>query len=38
VSVNIEIQVLEEAAVPQAEQLSLPFTEVNISAPMREAA
>ncbi|ABA23566.1 conserved hypothetical protein [Trichormus variabilis ATCC 29413] len=38
VSVNIEIQVLEEAAVPQAEQLSLPFPEVTISTPMREAA
>ncbi|MBD2254088.1 hypothetical protein [Nostoc parmelioides] len=38
VSVNIEIQVLEEAAVPQAEQLSLPFPEVTISTSMREAA
>jgi hypothetical protein len=38
VSVNIEVQVLEEAAVPQAEQLSLPFPEVNVPPQLREVA
>ena len=40
VSVNIEVQVLEQAAVPQAEQLSLSFPEVSVpSQPqLREAA
>ncbi len=38
VSVNIEVKVLEEAAAPPGEQLSLPFPEVNITSPMREAA
>jgi hypothetical protein len=38
VSVNIEVQVLEQAAVPQAEQLSLSFPEVNVASQMREAA
>ncbi|WP_414566816.1 MULTISPECIES: hypothetical protein [unclassified Anabaena] len=38
VSVNIEVQVLQEAAVPQAEQLSLPFPEINVPAQLREVA
>lgn len=38
ISVNIEVQVLEQAAVPQSEQLSLQFPEVSVSKPMREAA
>ncbi|QLE54492.1 hypothetical protein [Nostoc sp. TCL26-01] len=38
ISVNIEIQVLEQAAVPHTEQLSLPLTEITIPTPMREAA
>ncbi|BBD66724.1 hypothetical protein NIES4072_60010 [Nostoc commune NIES-4072] len=40
VSVNIEVQVLEQAAVPQAEQLSLSFPEVSVpsQAQLREAA
>ncbi|BBD59699.1 hypothetical protein NIES2109_24900 [Nostoc sp. HK-01] len=38
ISVNIEVQVLEQAAVPQAEQLSLSFPEVAVQSPMREAA
>jgi hypothetical protein len=40
VSVNIEVQVLEQAAVPQAEQLSLSFPEVSVpSQPqLREVA
>ncbi|BAY10720.1 hypothetical protein NIES2098_38960 [Calothrix sp. NIES-2098] len=38
VSVNIEVTVLEQAAVPQAEQLSLSFPEVSASSPLREAA
>lgn len=39
VSVNIEVQVLEEAAVPQAEQLSLNIEEVTIQpAQLREVA
>jgi hypothetical protein len=38
VSVNIEITVLDRAAVPQAEQMTLPFAELNISSQYREAA
>jgi hypothetical protein len=39
VSVNIEVTVLDRAAVPTAEQLSLPIAEVNLSsAQLREAA
>ena len=38
VSVKIEVTVLEEAAVPAVEQLSLPFPEVNINLSRREAA
>lgn len=38
VSVNIEVQVLEEAAAPQTEQLSLSFSEVNVPTQFREAA
>ena len=38
VSVNIEVTVLEQAAVPQAEQLSLSFPETNIQPQLREAA
>ncbi len=38
VSVNIEVKVLEQAAIPQAEQLSIPFPEVSAVSPMREAA
>ena len=39
VSVNIEVQVLEQAAVPQAEQLSLNIGEVTIQpAQLREVA
>lgn len=38
VSVKIEVTVLEEAAVPPVEQLSLPFPEVNINSSRREAA
>lgn len=38
VSVNIEVTVLEQAAVPQAEQLSLNVPEVNIQPQLREAA
>ncbi|MEA5575249.1 hypothetical protein [Anabaena sp. UHCC 0451] len=38
VSVNIQVTVLEEAAIPQNEQLSLPFPEVSIPSQMREAA
>ncbi|MFQ4146262.1 hypothetical protein [Chlorogloeopsis sp. ULAP02] len=38
ISVNIEIQVLEQAAVPQAEQLSLNVPEVNEKPQLREAA
>lgn len=38
VSVNIEIEVLEQAAVSQTEQLSLPLTEVTLPKSLREAA
>jgi hypothetical protein len=39
VSVNIEVTVLDRAAVPTAEQLSLPIAEANLSsAQLREAA
>lgn len=38
VSVNIQVTVLEEAAIPQNEQLSLPFPEVSLPSQMREAA
>ncbi|MBF2004681.1 hypothetical protein ACF3DV_01710 [Chlorogloeopsis fritschii PCC 9212] len=38
VSVNIEIQVLEQAAVPQAEQLSLNVPELNEKPQLREVA
>jgi hypothetical protein len=38
VSVNIEVQVLEQAAAPQSEQLSLSLSEVNVSTQFREAA
>jgi hypothetical protein len=38
VSVNIEVQVLEQAAVPQAEQLSLNVPEVNEKPQLREVA
>jgi hypothetical protein len=39
VSVNIEVQVLEQAAVPHAEQLSLNIEEVTIQpAQLREVA
>ncbi|MFB2770665.1 hypothetical protein ACE1AT_15445 [Pelatocladus sp. BLCC-F211] len=38
VSVNIEVKILEQAAVPHAEQLSLNVTDVNEKAQIREAA
>ncbi len=38
VSVNIEVQVLEQAAVPQTEQLALPLSEVDIPTQLREVA
>ncbi len=38
VSVNIEVKVLEQAAVPHIEQLSLNIPEVNVQPQMREAA
>jgi hypothetical protein len=38
VSVNIEVQVLEQAATPPSEQLSRPFPEVNMPSPLREVA
>jgi len=38
VSVNIEVTVLDQAAVPQAEQISLSFPEVNLHSQLREAA
>ncbi|AFY48975.1 hypothetical protein Nos7524_3173 [Nostoc sp. PCC 7524] len=38
VSVNIEVQVLEQAAVPQTEQLALPLPEVSITTQLREVA
>ncbi|EAW42621.1 hypothetical protein N9414_10638, partial [Nodularia spumigena CCY9414] len=37
-SVNIQVQVLEQAAAPQSEQLSLPLPEVNIPSQLREVA
>ncbi len=38
VSVNIEVQVLEQAAIPQAEQLSLNIPDLSIQPQLREAA
>lgn len=38
VSVNIEVKILEQAAVSHAEQLSLNFTDVNEKAQLREVA
>lgn len=38
VSVNIEVQVLEQAVAPPSEQLSRPFPEINISSKMQEVA
>ncbi len=38
ISVNIEVQVLEQAAGSPSQQLSLPFSEVNISSQLREVA
>lgn len=38
VSVNIEVKVLEQAPIPQAEQLSLPFPEVSVPQQLREVA
>ncbi|GAA6619926.1 hypothetical protein [Scytonema sp. NUACC26] len=38
VSVNIEVQVLEQAVVPQTEQLTLNILEVNDNPQIREAA
>ncbi|MEA5619013.1 hypothetical protein VB711_14350 [Cronbergia sp. UHCC 0137] len=38
VSVNIEVRVLEQAAVPPTEQLSLPFPELTMPTKLREAA
>ncbi len=38
VSVNIQVQVLEQAAPPHSEQLSLAFPEVNIPSQLREVA
>ena len=38
VSVNIEVKILEQAAAPPSEQLSLPFSEVNIPSQLREVA
>ncbi|MBD2570804.1 hypothetical protein [Anabaena lutea] len=38
VSVNIEVTVLEQASPSPAEQLSLPFLEVNLPSQLREAA
>ncbi|MUH00925.1 hypothetical protein F7734_55155 [Scytonema sp. UIC 10036] len=38
VSVNIEVQVLEQAVVPQTEQLTLNILEVNDKPQVREAA
>jgi hypothetical protein len=39
VSVNIEVTVLDRAAVPSAEQLALPIAETNLpSVQLREAA
>ncbi len=38
VSVNIEVTVLEEAAAPHAEQLSLNITDMNVEPLLKEAA
>ncbi|ULP70637.1 hypothetical protein BDGGKGIB_00253 [Nodularia sphaerocarpa UHCC 0038] len=38
VSVNIEVKILEQAAAPPSEQVSLQFPEVNIPSQLREAA
>ncbi len=38
VSVNIEVQVLDQAVVHQAEQLSLPLPEIGVVSQLREAA
>jgi hypothetical protein len=38
VSVNIEVKVLEQAAVPQAEQLTLNVTEVSVPSQLPEVA
>ncbi|CEJ46844.1 hypothetical protein [Umezakia ovalisporum] len=38
VSVNIEVQILEQAAAAPCEQLSLPLPEVNIPSQLREVA
>jgi hypothetical protein len=38
VSVNIEVQVLEQAAVPHAEQLSLNVPGMNVQHQLREVA
>ncbi len=38
VSVNIEVQVLEEAAVSHGEQLSLNVSEVSVPSQLREVA
>jgi hypothetical protein len=38
VSVNIEVEVLEQAAVAQTEQLSLSFPEAAVPSQLREAA
>ncbi|MFH7030242.1 MAG: hypothetical protein ACHBN1_34015 [Heteroscytonema crispum UTEX LB 1556] len=38
VSVNIQVQVLEQATVPYAEQLSLNVSEVTVPSQLREVA
>ncbi|MEM7556407.1 MAG: hypothetical protein AAF378_20365 [Cyanobacteria bacterium P01_A01_bin.84] len=38
VSINIDVQVLEEAHAPQAEQLTLSFNEASDKSQLREAA
>jgi hypothetical protein len=38
VSVNIQVEVLEQAAVPYAEQLSLNISEVSVPSQLREVA
>ncbi|MBW4478729.1 MAG: hypothetical protein KME54_18170 [Tolypothrix brevis GSE-NOS-MK-07-07A] len=38
VSVNIQVQVLEQAAVSHGEQLSLNISEVNVPSQLREVA
>ncbi|MEI6441675.1 MAG: hypothetical protein WCO29_00745 [Nostocales cyanobacterium ELA583] len=38
ISVNIEVQVLEQASASPIEQLSLPFPEMSVTAQLREAA